>query len=100
MATLDADLLRRATKIEGAIFDGLHRRGQTGVAADLGVAESTISAAKSGDIPKVARILAACGLKVVPITAQCYPPEYMQALRTFARMAMDQPEPQALDWEK
>jgi hypothetical protein len=100
MHALDPDLLRRATKIEGVIFDALHRRGQTGVAADLGVAESTISAAKSGDIPKVARILAACGLKVVPTTAQCHAPEYMQALRTFARMAMDQPEPTQLDWEK
>lgn len=99
MPTLDDDIARRATKIEGAIFNGLHRQGQAHVARAIGLSEATISTAKSDAIPKVARILAACGLKVVPMSNQCYPPEYMQALRTFARLAMEQPEPQSLDWE-
>jgi hypothetical protein len=99
MAEVDTDIDRMATKIEGVIFKGLHRHGQVTVAKRLGVAESTVSTAKTELIPKVARILAACGLKVVPIEAQCYPPEYLQALRVFARMAMEA-EPPKLDWEQ
>jgi hypothetical protein len=100
MAEVDTDIDRMATKIEGAIFKGLHRHGQVTVAKRLGVAESTVSTAKTESIPKVARMLAACGLKVVPIEAECYPPDYMQALRTFARMAMDVDAPsQRLDWD-
>ena len=98
MPTVDADLDQRARKIESTIFSGLHRHGQVTVAKAIGVSEATISTAKGDAIPKVARILAACGLKVVPIEHQCHAPEYMQALRTFARMAMEA-EPTKLDWE-
>ncbi len=97
MPTVDADLDQRARKIEATIFTGLQRHGQVTVARALGISEATVSTAKGDDIPKVARILAACGLKVVPIEHQCHSPEYLQALRTFARMAMEA-EPTKLDW--
>lgn len=99
MPTVDDALDRRARKIESAIFTGLQRHGQVTVAHAIGVSEATVSTAKGDAIPKVAKILAACGLKVVPIEHECHSPEYLQALRTFARMAMEV-EPPKLDWEK
>lgn len=99
MPTSDDNLDRKATKIESVIFTALHRAGQVHVAKAIGVSEATVSTAKSTSIPQLARMLAACGLKVVPVEAQCHSPEYIQALRTFARMAMET-EPPRLDWDQ
>jgi hypothetical protein len=88
-AAVDPKVEEAARKSVSAIFAGLSRVGQVQVALALGVAESTISKAKSDEIPTVARILAAAELKVVPAHYRCVEPRKMEALVMLAGQELD-----------
>lgn len=89
IAALDPATAERARKNLKTIFDGLSSVGQVQVAAALQVAESTISKAKGDELPAAAKILAACGLKVVPATYRCIDPRRMDALLVLAGQELD-----------
>lgn len=98
MAEASPTLDRTTTKIRATIFGGLRSIGQVNVARAIGVSEATLSEwlPKHGD--RMAQVLAACGLKVVPAEHQCFAPEYVDRLRYFAEIGIRQ-QPEPLDWQ-
>jgi len=91
----------RARKNEMAILRGLAQAGQRRVAECMGVSETTVSRMKEAEIGRVGRLLAACGLKAVPVTMRCYRPESIQALLTLAQERLAQIEtPEQLVWDE
>lgn len=88
-----------ARKSHSAILRGLASVGQVGAGVAIGKSETWVSRWKSEDSETCARLLAACGLKVVPATHRCYPVEYVDHLRYFARIGMAQEQPPVLEWE-
>lgn len=89
--------IERARKNEAVILQSLAAAGQSTVALAMGVNESTVSRMKGGDIAHAAALLAHCGLKVVPVTAQCFDPDYVDALRELAKHGVAH-GPKQLDW--
>jgi hypothetical protein len=79
----------RARKNLAAIFAGLSSVGQVKVAERLGIVESTVSKMKGDELEKAAKVMAACGLKVVPEGYRCVDPRYMEAILTLAGKQLD-----------
>lgn len=75
---------QRARKNEKVILSALADTGQAVAAGFMGVSESTVSRMKDQELEKLSDILAACGLKVVPESMQCFPAERVEALRILA----------------
>lgn len=81
MGALSEMQLERSRKNHAAILAGLARVGQVNVAAALGVHESKVSKMKSeGDLQQLSTLLAACGLKAVPIEMRCFDPKFVETL--------------------
>lgn len=89
--------VERARKNEQLILQALASTGQSTVANAMGLNESTVSRMKDGAITQAAALLAHCGLKVVPVGAQCFDPEYVAALRELAKHGVEH-GPRRLDW--
>ena len=81
----------------------LHRLalvGLTPVAQAMGKSESTISRMKDTEIPELAAMLDALGLKVVPRELKCYDEKTMAALLQLAKERMNQcSTTQQLEWD-
>lgn len=90
MAPLSEQQQERSRKNFSTILAALGRAGQVHVAAAIGVHESTVSKIKSDELERLAALLAACGLKVVPQEFRCAKPEIIEAALVFARAAMEQ----------
>lgn len=88
----------RARKNEKVILSALADTGQEVAATCMGVNESTVSRMKQDDIERASKLLAACGLKVVPVGFQCYPEDEISALRVLARRS-DVLRADNLNWE-
>lgn len=89
----------RAIKNERIILKALADTGQVAVARELGVSESSISKSKDSVQP-MAKILAACGLKVVPNAVRCVKPEYLQSLEAIAQEHFrTRSETPTLEWD-
>ena len=89
MEALSGDIHERSRKNHSALLQGLSRAGQVRVASALEVSESTVSRMK-GDFQQLSKLLAACGLKVVPSEYKCAKPEMIEAALIFARAALEQ----------
>lgn len=85
MAALFPEADARARKNVTAILQGLATIGQSEVATELKVSESTISRMKDKDVPEMARFMALCGLKVIPDKFKCVDPAYLAGLEHFSR---------------
>lgn len=88
----------RARKNQAAILSRLSSVGQVNIAEAVGVSEPLISKLKAkegnqkfSDVELFSRVIAACGLKIVPAEKECYTPEYMQSLRYLARLRLNDP---------
>lgn len=66
MASLSPTIAERSRKNHAAILRSLAAAGQARVAALIGVDDSTITRIKDGQLERLAAVLAASGLKVVP----------------------------------
>lgn len=100
MSTLSPAIAELSRKNETTILRGIAEHSQARIAEQLGVNDSTISRFKDGGLAQAAALLAACGLKVVPISMQCFPQEKVGALLTLARAHLVQMEhPEQLSWE-
>lgn len=75
----------RSMKNLTVVLKELASMGQVTAAGLIGVSESTVSRMKDGDLEKFSDLLAACGLKIVPVSMQCFPAEEVEALRILAR---------------
>lgn len=92
----------RARKNEKVILSALAETGQAVAASCMGVNESTVSRLKHGDIEQASKLLAACGLKVVPVDYHCVDKSVYWALQILAQKS-DALKPDAqradqLDW--
>lgn len=65
----------------------ISRTGQNVIAEQLGISGATVSRCVSDvdGLSRVCQILAAAGLKVVPITMQCFPPAKVAIFMSLAR---------------
>ena len=102
MAALSPEPSENARKIAQSIFQGLSRVGQNEVAKALGTSDSTVSRLKE-QVPQIAGLLAACGLKVVPVEMKCYDEKTIASILELARQRMAQlnsPQQLAQDWDQ
>lgn len=100
MATVSAAIAELSRKNESIVLRALAEQSQARIAEQLGVDASTVSRFKDGGLAQASALLAACGLKVVPISMQCFPQEKVGALLTLARAHLVQMEhPEQLSWE-
>lgn len=91
----------RARKNLAAILNGLGRVGQTAVAEAIGKDESTVSKMKDRELPQLARILAACGLKVVPAELRCFDEKKIDAILQLAKSHLAEIEKsEQLAWDE
>lgn len=88
----------RSRKNQAVILSALSDRGQAVAAGCMGVSESTVSRMKDGELEKLSCLLAAVGLKVVPVDMHCYQEAEIEALRILARRS-DVLRPHGLEWE-
>lgn len=106
MPTLDEQTTARARKNHQVILQALASVGQGPVADALKVHESTISRLKEpqeaknrpSELEEFATLLAVCGLKPVPVTVECYEPDYIAALHVIAGIRRDKEPPRQLIW--
>lgn len=101
MAQSSDQLDSRSRKNLSTILKALGSAGQVHVAEAIRKDESTVSKMKDKELPLLARLLAACGLKVVPVTVECYDPQLIGAVFYLARGRLDALEgPRQLEWEE
>lgn len=86
---LSPEIAERARKNRSTIFEGLSSVGQVEVARRLGIVESTLSKMKGDELEKAAQVMAAAGLKVVPVAYRCVDPRYMEAILVLAGQQID-----------
>lgn len=99
MAAVLPLLPETARKINATILHQLASVGQTKVAEVLGVSESTVSRMKEKELPEIALLLDALGLKAVPRAHRCYDEKSLAAIIELAKQRMAQiDEPQHLAW--
>ncbi|MDY1587013.1 CII family transcriptional regulator [Pseudomonas paraeruginosa] len=91
----------RAREFESLVLNRLLSVGQKTVADAIGVSESTVSRWKEGEIERWCKVLALLDLQVVPMSAQCHPSEYIQALKTLAELGLqaEKKRPGPLGWD-
>ena len=100
MPQVSAAIAELARKNERTVLQAFSRVSQARIAEQLGVDDSKISRFKDGGLEQAAALLAACGLKVVPIEMQCFPQDKIHALLTLARDHLMQMEhPEQLSWD-
>lgn len=85
MAALSPLAESRARKNLASILKGLGSVGQVTVAEALDQDESTISKMKDKDLPRLAKMLAVLGLKVVPEEMKCFDPDKIGAILHLAK---------------
>jgi hypothetical protein len=71
---------------------------QRPVAKALDKSDTWVSRWVSNDLKVCADLLSALGLKVVPASNVCFPPEYVKNLQFFAQIGIKQDAPVVLDW--
>lgn len=62
------------------IFSRFSDQKQSAIAASIGVSDGTVSKFKSEHMDMCCKLLAAAGLKVVPVHYECHRPEHIQWL--------------------
>ena len=85
---INSSVLRLSQKNETLILRSLDAVTQTRVADLIGVSESVLSEFKR-HIPRMAALMAASGLRVVPSSDQSYDEEFIRSLRVLARAGID-----------
>ena len=89
MSTVSAAVGERSRKFHSLVLQRLASVGQVSVSEQIGVSESTVSRFVVNDIERACQLLAAVGLKVVPVEMQCYPREEIEAIFTLAKSSMN-----------
>lgn len=101
MNAVSVETQERSRKNHSMILQRLSSVGQVNIAKTLSISEGTVSKMKSeGAIEQFSLMLAALGLKAVPIEMQCYPREQIGAILTLARANLQRIEtPDQLTFE-
>lgn len=82
----------------------LHRislAGQNKIADEIGLSAPTVSRfCSEGDLERACKVLAAAGIKCVPIEFQCFPRDTVAAFMHLAKERMDSLKTvEQLDWD-
>ena len=77
----------RARKTLAFCMQRISREGQSSIAERLGTSPSTVSlfVSDTDGLERACKVLVAAGLKVVPATMQCFPPDKVAIFMTLAR---------------
>ncbi|WP_412021518.1 hypothetical protein [Burkholderia cepacia] len=90
----------RARKSHTLALQRISAKGQNTIAQEIGVSPPTVSRFVSEDLERACQVLAAAGLKVVPVEMQCFPPRKVEMLLEFARDHLQQLQSvDQLSWE-
>ncbi len=81
MAQVSQQIDARARKNLTVLLRAIGNVSQVRMAERLGVDESTVSRMKSSEFERIASVVAACGLKLVPEEQEVYEPGYLEKLR-------------------
>jgi hypothetical protein len=101
MAESSTQLDARSRKNCATILKGLASAGQAKAAEAIERDESAVSRMKDKDIPALAKLLAVCGLKVVPEGVKCYDPNFIGAVLYLAKGQLAKLEnPTELEWDE
>lgn len=85
-----AQLEERSRKNLAAIISGIQRMTGERVADLLKCDPSTVSRWKdNGEALRIGRVLAACGLKAVPVEYECHDPAYVESLQRLAHRHLE-----------
>jgi len=88
MAESCAPNLESARKSQTAILQRLAAVSQKSAGEAIGKSETWVSRFASEQLKTCADLLAALGLKVVPVNNVCYPREHIEHLEYFAKIGM------------
>lgn len=87
MSESSPDHSARARKINSTVVQAVARVGQNVIAESIGLSASTVSryVSEPDGLERACRILAAAGLKAVPISMQCFSRRKVEILMELAR---------------
>lgn len=78
----------KARKNHALLLRCMAEVSQKRVATLIGVSETTMSNIKNDDLERFAALVAACGLKLAPVTDQTYDEAFISALKTLAAIGL------------
>lgn len=92
MASASLEHAERARKAHSLALQRIARIGQNTIAEQIGVSPATVSrfVSEPEDLERACKIIVAAGLKIVPASMQCFPPEKVQILLDLARDHLNQ----------
>lgn len=90
MTPLSSAVAERSRKSHALTLQRLASIGQVKVAEVVGASESTVSRFVSTDLERACIVLAALGLKIVPVEMKCYEPRKIAILMELARDHLNQ----------
>lgn len=101
METVSAPPGELARKNLSVALREIARTGQNRIADEIGVSAPTVSRfCSEGDLERACKVLAAAGIKCVPIEYQCFPKNTVAAFMQLARERMnDLQNVDQLQWE-
>lgn len=102
MSTVSAEVTEKARRYQSTALQAVAKKGQIDIAEQIGMDDSTVSRFMSDEkgMARALQILAAAGLKIVPIEMQCFPPRKVAILMELARDHLNQLEtPEQLQWD-
>lgn len=88
---------KKARNIRSIVLRALADRSQARVADQMGIDTSNVGRWRDDHLDRLSVFLAACGLKVVPETAQTYDEDYIKALRHLADLGLHAQPPLCSD---
>ena len=88
MAELSPAIEKKARKIQSLVLQALVTHSQVRVADLMGVDQSTVHRIREERLPQIAAFIAACGLKVVPQSANVYDEASIASLKHLAGIGL------------
>lgn len=88
MTEISPAIEKKARKIQSLVLQALVTNSQVRVADLMGVDQSTVHRIREDRLPQIATFLAACGLKVVPQTANVYDEASIASLKHLAGIGL------------
>ena len=86
--SIEDSIRASARRNHSLLLRGIADVSQKRIAALIGVSETTMSDMKNDQLERVAALIAACGLKLSPVTHQTYDESYIGALKTLASVGL------------
>ncbi|WP_320533642.1 hypothetical protein [Robbsia andropogonis] len=90
MSTSSPSTDARARKNESIFRNAIAQVGQNRIAQEIGVSPTTLSryCSEEDALERACKIMAAAGVKCVPIAYECYPRQDIEAIFTLAQRSL------------